>query len=182
MRAVTAWSPAQSLPKFLTRFILLISTMTATLLPILVTRRGAAWSISILIATSLATGTFQYFSWRNPRRRDEPKKAKERYLTLRVNGVPLEKTRESLEDDLKSTAIPDPALLKPMITLSHISLVRLNKHSACATATFHTSFPSDELVRRLQAASNERGYPYKFDSGFYGITPLYEHEKDAYVE
>ncbi|KAI3333095.1 hypothetical protein F4824DRAFT_491112 [Ustulina deusta] len=118
----------------------------------------------------------------NPRRRDEPKKAKERYLTLRVNGVPLEKTRESLDDDLKSTAIPDPALLKPMSTLSHISLVRLNKHSACATATFHTSFPSDELVRRLQAASNERGYPYKFDSGFYGITPLYEHEKDAYVD
>ncbi|KAI0437727.1 hypothetical protein F4803DRAFT_570483 [Xylaria telfairii] len=95
-----------------------------------------------------------------------PNQRPKRYLTLRVNQVPLDSTRESFENTLKSIATPNPVLYEAVNTLSHVTLVRMNKHSACATVTVHTSLSNDEL----------------FDSDFYGITPLYDHEHDTHTD
>ncbi|RYC65044.1 hypothetical protein CHU98_g1135 [Xylaria longipes] len=110
----------------------------------------------------------------------QPNTKPKRCLTLRINQVPLDLAHESFENDLKSIAIQDFVLHEAVNTLNHLTLVRMNKHSSCATATFHTSLSNDELVRRIQIASDSR--PYKFDSDFYGITPIYDHENDTHAD
>ncbi|KAI1119812.1 hypothetical protein F5Y10DRAFT_150672 [Nemania abortiva] len=98
------------------------------------------------------------------------------YLTLRILQVPLDVTLDTLDTDLKSITVTDTDLHEAVNTLSHLTLVQMNKNSACATATFQTSLPKDEFVQRLQAAIQK---DYQFDCNFYDITPLYDHQTDA---
>ncbi|KAI1274336.1 hypothetical protein F5Y07DRAFT_390609 [Xylaria sp. FL0933] len=152
-------------------------------LPNLTIREKTGWSliiITVTIITIITMANFYYFSPKrsleNNEKPLESDKNLPKNITLRINGVPLAKSLESLEDDLKSISLEDTSKSR------HVTLVRTNKHSACATATFHTLLPDDDLIRKLQVACKEKAYPYRFDSEFYGITPLYEHENEAHVD
>ncbi|KAI0817884.1 hypothetical protein GGR55DRAFT_694079 [Xylaria sp. FL0064] len=142
-------------------------------------REKTGWSLVIITVTIITMAIFYYFSPKTSLENNEnplESATKEQDITLRINGVPFEKRLENLEDDLKSIPLED------MSEPKHITLVRANKHSACVTATFRTSLPDDELTRKLQVASKEKAYPYRFGSEFYGITPLYGHENEAHVD
>ncbi|RYP53591.1 hypothetical protein DL768_001455 [Monosporascus sp. mg162] len=113
---------------------------------------------------------------RAPTQKDKP----QRHLTLRIDDVPSDKSREALKNDLRSIATRDSGLQETINTLSRLTLVRRNEHSACATASFRTSIPEDVLLGRLRCAGE--GLPYRYDCKFYGITPLYEDETSTKVD
>ncbi|KAI0455693.1 hypothetical protein F5B21DRAFT_178737 [Xylaria acuta] len=143
----------------------------------------AAWPILMATATILATGIFRYFFSKRTSREDEkPEEEPGRHLTLRIHDVQVGWSREDFEEDLRSIIAADLTLKETIKTLSSVTLVRMNKHSACGTATFHTSLSDHELVQQLRGASKGKEHPYKFDCEFYGITPLYEHETNAQVD
>ncbi|KAI1112399.1 hypothetical protein F5Y14DRAFT_442622 [Nemania sp. NC0429] len=111
------------------------------------------------------------------RRNEKPKEIPKKYRTLRILGVPLDIKAGRFENDLQFIATQVPVKAP-----EHVSLVQKDKNSACGTATFYTSIDDYELVDRLQVASNIEQYPYKFDTNFYGITPLYEHNVESSVD
>ncbi|KAF2176608.1 hypothetical protein K469DRAFT_812982 [Zopfia rhizophila CBS 207.26] len=111
-----------------------------------------------------------------------PKKASttKRPLTLRIEEVPIDKSREDFEHDLKSIVKRDPDLKDDSIVLVQYFLVRRDQRMACATATLLTSIPVNEVIRKLRQAGSS--LPYRFDAKFYGITPLYEGHEGADVD
>ncbi|KAI3325776.1 hypothetical protein HD806DRAFT_491196 [Xylariaceae sp. AK1471] len=117
-----------------------------------------------------------------PKERSRPKRRPEPCVTLRIFNVPIDRTRQSFEDELKAIAAQVPAFHDAKKTLKYVTLVRRDQMRACGTATFYTSLPNNTLAEQLQTISGQEEYPYKFDSEFYGITPLYEHESDSFVD
>ncbi|KAH8707497.1 hypothetical protein GQ44DRAFT_777431 [Phaeosphaeriaceae sp. PMI808] len=101
-------------------------------------------------------------------------------LTLRIDEVPIHKSREAFECDLRSIIDRDPGLKEDSNTIMQHLLVRRDQKIACATATFHTSIPANEVIRKLREAGI--GLPYCFDSNFHGITPLYDAQEGADVD
>jgi hypothetical protein len=141
----------------------------------------AVLPILMAVAVVLATAVLRFIFSRRALLTDaKPNERPRRHLTLRINNVPLEYSRTDFEEKLESLIAEDSILKESIKTLLSVSLVRINQHSACGTATFYTSLPVHELVQRLRGGS--KGRPYKFDNEFYGITPLYEHETNARVE
>ncbi|RYP62421.1 hypothetical protein DL769_007310 [Monosporascus sp. CRB-8-3] len=135
------------------------------------------WSVFVAVAIIITPAVFRSVSHRQV---STKKERPERHLTLRIDEVPSDTSREVLENDLRSIAKRDSGLQDAINALSQLTLVRRNKHIACATASFRTSIPEDELIERLRRASE--GQPYKYDCKFYGITPLYEDETSAQVD
>ncbi|RYP39571.1 hypothetical protein DL767_002119 [Monosporascus sp. MG133] len=136
-----------------------------------------AWPLLLAAVVILITVISRNpFFWKAPAQ----KQTSQRHLTLRIDEVPSDKSREALKNDLRSISTRDSGLEETINTLNRLTLVRRNKHSACATASFRTSIPEDVLLGRLQYASE--GLPYKYDCKFYGITPLYEDETSAKVD
>ncbi|KAH9903854.1 vegetative incompatibility protein HET-E-1 [Xylariomycetidae sp. FL2044] len=128
---------------------------------------GSAWPLAVTaIAILLSSAFYLYTSF------FQKMPAKERplrHLTLRIDGIPIDTSDETLNNELKTMTAQDPGLRDTVYSVGRIT--PRDSQWACATATFHTSIPEAELVRRLQQAS---GIPtYKYDSDFYGITPLY---------
>ncbi|ERF76578.1 hypothetical protein EPUS_05851 [Endocarpon pusillum Z07020] len=121
------------------------------------------------LATLVITICCYALFWRPPKRTVSTPK---RFLTLRIDEVPIDKSREALEHDLKSVVERDPGLKEDSITIMQHSLVRRDQKMACATATFRTSIPANEVIRKLHQARSS--LPYRFDVKFHGITPLYE--------
>ena len=121
-------------------------------------------AVIVLIITAIARSIF-------PRQMSIETKKPERYLTLRIDEIPIDTSDKTLGHELKKIGAQDPDLRNNIRSVSQISLASRDSRWACATATFHTSIPETELVRRLQRASEKR--MYKYDSDFYGITPLY---------
>jgi hypothetical protein len=103
-----------------------------------------------------------------------------RLFTLRIGEIPIDKSREAFERDLRSIVDRDPDLKEDSITIMQHLLVRRNQRMACATATFHTSISANEVIRKPSKAGTS--FPYRFDIKFYSITPLYEPKEGADVE
>lgn len=103
-----------------------------------------------------------------------------RWSTLRIEGVQIDKSRNELQRDLMSIIEGDPVLKQDAITVETRSIAPRDQKVACATATFYTSIPRDEMMKRLCKAG--AGLPYRFDDNFQGITPLYEASGGADVE
>ncbi|ORY62117.1 uncharacterized protein BCR38DRAFT_347066 [Pseudomassariella vexata] len=102
-----------------------------------------------------------------------------RHVVIRIYEIPIDTTREQLQTDLTEIAKKDLALQEAVSTIKRISLVRIDKKWACATASFHTSISDVELARRFNRAAEGQ---YQYDCRFDGITPLYEDERDAIVD
>ena len=115
--------------------------------------------------------------WR-PQKKKSPQK-KKRTLTLRIGEIPTHISRETLQCDLESLVKQDP-FSKDAITVMQVFLVQRNQKTACATATFHTSLPTNEVTEKSHQAATS--LPYRFDDKFDGITPLYEASGGADVE
>jgi len=103
-----------------------------------------------------------------------------RSLTLRIEGIPTEKSSEALKRDLKSIIEQDTKLKDDSVAIVQHFLVPRDHRVACATATIRTSVAAKEVVKRLHQAGSS--YPYCFDTVFHGITPLYENHGGADVE
>ena len=101
-------------------------------------------------------------------------------LILRIEEIPSHVSRETLQCDLESLVKQDPILRKDAITVVQVSFVQRDQKMACATAAFHTSLETDEVIKKLCQAHT--GLPYRFDNKFDGITPLYEASGGADVE
>ncbi|ORY70348.1 uncharacterized protein BCR38DRAFT_471661 [Pseudomassariella vexata] len=95
-----------------------------------------------------------------------------RYLTLRVDGIPIRSSRDAFESDLECITSQSPDLRNVVDKLVIRSFVPKDRYSICATVTIRTRVPEDVLLYRLKHASDE--HPYRYDCTFYGITPLYE--------
>lgn len=110
-----------------------------------------------------------------------PEKTKfRRPFTLRIEEVPINKSSNDLQCDLISIITGDSNLKQDAITIEIHSIVPKDQRIAYATATFDTSIPSNEMMKRLRIAG--ASLPYRFDDKFHGITPLYEASKDVDVE
>lgn len=100
-----------------------------------------------------------------------------RQMALRIEGVPKETSLDALKDHLQS--IGQRANVD---AITRHTLVRKNLTEACASAIFCSSVPQAELLRKLNQASEELNFSYRFDSKFLGITPLYEVKGEETVE
>lgn len=103
-----------------------------------------------------------------------------RPFTLRIEGVQIGKSSNDLRCDLLSIIEGDTILKQDAITVETHSIVPRDQRIACATATFYTSIPKNEMMGRLRKAGTS--LPYHFDDNFQGITPLYEARGGADVE
>ena len=100
--------------------------------------------------------------------------------TLRIEGIHIDKSRDDLQRELTSIIKGDPYLNQDAITVKIHAIVPRDQRIVCATATFHTSIPKNELMRRLYEASAST--QYRFDESYQGITPLYDASGNADVE
>jgi hypothetical protein len=105
-----------------------------------------------------------------------------RSVVLRAQEIPIQRTRDDVRKDLGEIAATDPTLKEVVSTLSHLTLVAMDNHWACATMSFDTTLSDPELVERFSRASATLPWRYKFDSTFYGVTPLYEDANGAQIE
>ncbi|KAF9879711.1 hypothetical protein CkaCkLH20_02522 [Colletotrichum karsti] len=113
----------------------------------------------------------------------EPKPRRERKsIVVRIQEIPIEKSKEGLQNDLMSLASKDPELETTVKGVERLTFARVNKHDARATAIFPTTLPQSELLRRLKEASYESSMSYEFDCDFYGITPLTDADGDNAVD
>lgn len=103
-----------------------------------------------------------------------------RLLTLRIEGIPADTSSEAIDNDFKSIIEQDPRLKDDSVAIIQHFLVPRDLRIACATATIRTSITAKEVVKRLHQAGSS--YPYRFDTVFRGITPLYECREGADVE
>jgi hypothetical protein len=97
------------------------------------------------------------------------------YLTLRIQ-VPVNKSLDDLKGDLNSIIEQDREITDIIVH----SLACMDRDTAYATATFHTSIPEDKLFERLRQGSE--GQSYCYDWKFYGITPIHEDQNRVDVE
>lgn len=104
-----------------------------------------------------------------------------RQLALRIEEIPTNKSRQSLQRDLEFLIDQHSVLKNNGSALVQFSLVQRDQNTACATATFQTSVPANEITEMLRKASISH-FPYRFDSKFDGITPIYEASGGADVE
>lgn len=101
-------------------------------------------------------------------------------LTLRIDDVPAETPQALLEINLKSiTDLPVDDLRSALDGLIIRSLVRRDDRFSCATVTVTTSLPEERFLKALKEFLKSRGFLYRCDCNFYGITPLYEGEDSA---
>lgn len=105
------------------------------------------------------------------------KKEKLKFLTLRIDEIPPDHTKETLENELRSilqSITEADADLRQAIDLTVIvhSLERRTEDRLCSTTTFCTSISAIKLVAELRKAGQKYRYDYNCD--FSGITPLYE--------
>lgn len=101
-------------------------------------------------------------------------------LTLRIDDVPAETPQALLEKNLKSiTDRPVDDLRSALDGLIIRSLVRRDNRFSCATVAITTSLPEERILKALQDCLKSRGFLYRCDCNFYGITPLYEGEGNA---
>jgi hypothetical protein len=124
----------------------------------------------------------QSFFWRT-HKKSSPKKGvstPKRFVTLRIEEIPIDTSSAALTDNLRSLVNQHLDLKEDRITIDQPSPIQRNQKIACATATFHTRVPADELIRKLHQA--EARPSYRFDVKFHGITPLYEAQGGADVE
>jgi hypothetical protein len=91
---------------------------------------------------------------------------------LRIEQIPIEKTKKALESELQCVLERTSTNNDYATSITQLSIVPRDQKTACATATFDTPIPPNDLLRKLQQA-NPR-IQYEFDLKFYGITPLYE--------
>jgi hypothetical protein len=132
--------------------------------------------IGALVALAI-TICSQALFWRPPKKRiSTPKQP----LTLRIDEIPIDTSIAALTRDLHSVVYQHLGLKEDAITIKLHSLFRRDQRTACATATFGTSLPKTELIKKLQQA--ETNLPHRFDNRFHGITPLYEAREGAEVE
>lgn len=102
-----------------------------------------------------------------------------RPLTLRVEDISVETSGEEFEAYIKTVVENDPTLQIARVTHHH--LTRRNLKKACATVTFYTSKPPDQLIEQL-LTHPKFAQIYRFDTKFLGITPLYEPPEGGQVE
>ena len=138
---------------------------------------------SILFTAGIAT-CYHVLSLRPSEKRKAIKTKKP--LTLRIEGIHINKSMDDLQRELTSIIEGDPDLNQDAITVKTHAIVPRDQRIACATATFYTSIPKDEMTRRLRNASaspKASASPlYRFDDDFQGVTPLYDAGGDADVE
>lgn len=103
-----------------------------------------------------------------------------RFLTLRIDEIPAERSHDAFKHDIEAVINQDPDLNRGVASVVHHHLVKREPSLACATASFKTSIPKDELVKRLDQASTHLGY--LFDVHFGGVTLLYESPAGADTE
>lgn len=103
-----------------------------------------------------------------------------RDLTLRVDLIPTGTSSKELESGLKSIIIRDPDLQGQLDGLVVRSIAPRDITCVCATVTLRTLMPEAQLLARLQQSS--KAFPYRYDSTFYGITPLHEDAGGAHCE
>ena len=141
---------------------------------------GPNWG-TILSSTLFAVATvlcYHVLFWR-PSKKTKTTISKGPF-TVRIEGVQIDKSSNELRCDLISIIEGDPVLKQDAIIVETHSIVPRDQKIACATATFHTSIPRREMMRRLCEAG--ASLPYRFDDNFQGITPLYEAGEGADVE
>jgi hypothetical protein len=91
---------------------------------------------------------------------------------MRIEQIPMEKPKEALEGELQRLLEGNLTNEDYTISITQLSIVPRDQRMACATATFNTSIPPNDLLRKLRQANLR--LQYEFDLKFYGITPLYE--------
>lgn len=105
-----------------------------------------------------------------------------RELTLRIDDVPAQIPQALLEKNLKSvTDLPVDDLRSALDGLIVRSLVRRDDRFSCATVTVTTSLPEERFLKALKECLKSRGFLYRCDCNFYGITPLYECQGSANI-
>ncbi|KAI0163841.1 hypothetical protein GGR57DRAFT_497931 [Xylariaceae sp. FL1272] len=105
-----------------------------------------------------------------------------RHVVLRIQEISDQKTPDDLIQDLNTIATTDSILEQVIGTISRVSLVRVQRPWACATASFRTELLDTELVERFSRASAQVGFEYRYDCNFYGITPIHEDKDGALVD
>ncbi|KAL7781558.1 hypothetical protein V8C37DRAFT_398160 [Trichoderma ceciliae] len=106
----------------------------------------------------------------------------ERYA-IRIDEIPSSQSREALEgdlDSLKDSLIEEDPDLRDRLYFVLDHLVARDQTIACATATVEAPLSGNDLIGKLTKAGTR--CPYRFDSHFQGITPLYEAPDGADVE
>ncbi|KAK8862169.1 Protein SERAC1 [Apiospora arundinis] len=106
-----------------------------------------------------------------------PHQRRFRNLTLRVDLIPISTSSAELESELKSIIAGNPDLRGQLDDLVVRSIAPRDCTYACATVTGKALLPEEQLLARLQNASE--ALPYQYDCAFYGITPLYEDASGA---
>jgi len=132
--------------------------------------------ISIFILTLL-----YIFIWNAQASKPTSQVRQVRPLTLRVEDISVDISREEFETDIKIVVENDPTLQKHVARVTHHHLTRRNLKKACATVTFYTSIPADQLIRQL-LSHPKFAQTCRFDTKFLGITPLYEPPEGGQVE
>lgn len=103
-----------------------------------------------------------------------------RSWTLRIERIQIGKSSEDLWCDLTSIIKRDLLLNQDETTVKIDSIAQRDQKVACATATFQTSIPRNEMMKQLRKANPS--LLYRFDDNFQGITPLYKAIGGADVE
>ena len=137
------------------------------------------WGIAFSILFTVIIATCYLMLLLRPSKKRKAIKPK-KPLTLRIEGIHIDKSRDDLRHDLMSIVECNSVLKQDAITIKTHAIVPRDQRKACATATFHTSMSKNEMMRRLCEASAST--QYRFDDGYQGITPLYDASGDADVE
>lgn len=139
------------------------------------TQLGYTTSLAGIVATVIIAISL-LLVWRSRERKSLPVK---RHLTIRIDDIPVDTTRDALARDLK-WIVDQSSGTREETTVVHHHLVRRDQNFASATATFYTSVSAIKLIKKLHQART--GHQYRFDIKFHGITPLYEDAQGVGVE
>ena len=138
-----------------------------------------AWSTVFSILATVVIATCCHVLWLRPSKKRKAIKPK-KPLTLRIEEIHIDRSRDDLQCELTFMVECDPVLKQDAITVQTHAIVPKDQRKACATATFYTSIPKNEMMRRLCEASAST--QYRFDDNYEGITPLYDASGNADVE